>query len=145
MGPVLDAAGRLIRSTGSNSVEVSTDEGVTWRSKGGLGTPFVTGVYVPMTIDGAGNLFAFVHGPQIGTNSQMFGFPLWVVASADGGAIFTPLPDPIPNPNATAFATDKQGRLIVASTGGVFRLDSDTNPGPSRPSGGNPDGGTDGP
>src|SRR5207342_3379888 len=47
-----------------------------------------------------------------------------------------PMPDQIPNPNTRAFAIDKQGRLLVATTGGVFRLESAANPGPPMPDGG---------
>jgi len=54
------------------------------------------------------------------------------------------MPAQIPSPDPTSFATDKQGRLLVATLGGVFRLESDADPGPPRPDGGmpgTPDGG----
>ena len=144
--PVIeDAAGRLIRYAGDGKLEVSSDEASTWTSLASSGVPGRVDIPVPLAIDGADHLFAFGPGPAPG---PQFNGPLQVFASADGGAHFLPMRAQIPNPNATSVATDKQGRLLVATTGGVFRLESDAEPGPPRPDGGTagtPDGGAGGP
>jgi len=139
---VEDANGRLIRNIGSVWLEVSTDEGVTWTIPSSSGVPWTGGDRLPVAIDGAGHLFVIGPGPAPGGPlSPAYGSPLQISASVDGGLRFTPMPDQIPNPNTVAFATDKQGRLIAATTGGVFRLLSDTDPGPPMPDGGVGDGG----
>ncbi len=130
-----DATGRLIRRAdgGGPGLEVSTDEGVTWTSLASSGLPDPGGLYRPLVSDGPGHLFMFGSGPAPG---PLFAGPLQLFASADGGAHFLPMPAQIPNPNATSFGTDKQGRLLVATAGGIFRLESDADPGPPRPDGG---------
>lgn len=145
--PVIEEdTGRLIRSVFDSYFEESIDEAMTW-------TPLeITGVAdiksflpVPLAADGAGHLFVF--GPEASSDAKNIG-PLQVSMSEDGGASFVTMPAQIPNPDPTSFATDKQGRLLVATLGGVFRLESGTDPGPSRPDGGMPgapDGGTGGP
>jgi hypothetical protein len=141
--PVIeDPTGRLIRYTGASNFDTSTDEGTTWLTQSAAGLPLLYGGHSALTIDGAGNLFEIGPGP---VSDEHFGQPLRIVASADGGMHFTPMPEQIPNPNVTAFALDKQGRLIAATAGGVYRLDPPTNPGPPMPTGGFPDGGASSP
>jgi len=83
--------------------------------------------------DGAGRLFVVGPGYAPGVN---YGAPLETYASVDDSATWGPMPNPLPNPNVRASATDKQGRLLVATTGGVFRLASDADPGPPMPDAG---------
>ncbi len=117
---VEDASGRLIRYTASGSIEVSTDEAGTWTRLASSDVPQPPVNFVPLTADGAGHLFLF--------GRYSFDEPVRVFASADGGAQFLPMSAQIPNPNALSFATDKQGRLLVGTSGGVFRLESRSNP-----------------
>ena len=60
------------------------------------------------------------------------------------------MPSPIPNPHVNTYATDKQGRVVAATWGGVFRLETGVDPGadggtPPGSGGGGADGGTGGP
>ncbi len=117
--PVIeDAIGRLLRST-TGTVEVSTDEAATWTtvSMSGVPTSPSTGQLLPLAIDGAGHLFVLGRAPS-------FNDPIRIFASADDGVSFLPMPAQIPNPNVLSFATDKQGRLLVGTAGGLFRLES---------------------
>ncbi|HMF41980.1 MAG TPA: hypothetical protein VKQ32_15000 [Polyangia bacterium] len=140
---VEDGTGRLIRSFEGGSFEISTDEGMTWTVLESTGVPDIGSfALVPLAADGAGHLFVFGADPS--SDAKNIG-PLQVSMSDDDGAHFVKMPAQIPNPDPTSFATDKQGRLLVATLGGVFRLESDSDPGPPRPDGGmpgTPDGGS---
>jgi photosystem II stability/assembly factor-like uncharacterized protein len=137
---VEDGLGRLLTIAYGGELEASTDEGDTWNTVSTDGVPYVGGSVTPLTIDGAGRLFAF--GPGAAPDIYL-GRPQESFASFDGGLTWHPMTPPIPNPNTTGFATDKQGRLLVATTGGVFRLDDQSMPGPAAPAGatGGADGG----
>jgi len=141
-----DPPGRLIRSYSGSTFQVSTDEGLTWTELESTGVANIGSFApVPLAADGAGHLFVF--GPEASSDAKNIG-PLQVSMSDDGGASFLKMAAQIPNPDPTSFAIDKQGRLLVATLGGVFRLESDGDPGPSRPDGGmppTPDGGAGGP
>jgi hypothetical protein len=121
---VEEASGRLIRYTLGSGVEASSDEGVTWSLFTYEGIPAAGGMQLPMAADGAGHVVVFGTPPGP------------VVANLNGTKSFMPLPDPIPNPVVIDVANDKQGRLIVSTAGGLFRLESDANPGPAMPPGG---------
>ena len=56
-------------------------------------------------------------GPEASSTPNRVG-RLQVSASANGDAHFLPMPAQIPNPDPTAFATDKQGRLPSGMVGG---------------------------
>ena len=113
---VEDAGGRLFHATGAGIIQVSADEGATWTALPSGGLPASLTEPVPLAVDGAGHLFVFV--------AASAGKPNGVFASADGGALFMPMPAQIPNPNALSLAADKQGRLLVGTTGGLFRLEA---------------------
>jgi hypothetical protein len=51
------------------------------------------------------------------------GRPPVTYTSTDGGATWTVLTPPIPNPGVTSVALDKRGRLLTATAGGLYRLD----------------------
>jgi hypothetical protein len=140
-----DRAGRLIRSFSGSTFQVSTDDGLTWTAFESTGVANLGSVMpVPLAADGAGHLFVFA--AEASSDVKNVG-PLQVSMSDDGGASFVRMAAQIPNADPTSFATDKQGRLLVATLAGVFRLDSDGDPG-SRPDGGmpgTPDGGAGGP
>ena len=138
-----DATGKLYRTDGV-SVYDSIDEGVTWRGLNARGFPYALSYPQRMWIDGAGRLFFVGPGPSPGT---AYLGPLLIYASNDGGVNWLPMPSPIPNPHVDSFATDKQGRLIAATYGGVFRLEVGVDPGTdggTPPDGGGPDAGTGG-
>jgi hypothetical protein len=113
---VEDAAGRLLRYSSGGTIEVSTDEAVTWTTLASSGVPQPEAVFVPLTTDGAGHLFVF--------GRFSLDEPYRIFASADGATTFQPMLAQIPNPNPLAFATDRRGRLLVGTSGGVFRLES---------------------
>jgi hypothetical protein len=117
---VEDAAGRLLQDTLSGTIEVSTDEGDSWTALATTGAPQVGTNFLPFTADGAGHLFAF---GRLADSA-----PYQIFASADGGASFAPMPVQIPNPFAIWFATDKLGRLLVGTGGGLFRLEPAATP-----------------
>jgi photosystem II stability/assembly factor-like uncharacterized protein len=127
---VEDAQGRLLFVDSGGEVSASTDEGDTWQTLSVDGVPYVNGVVMPMAVDGAGRLFMF--GPGAAPDIH-FGRPLESLVSLDSGATWRSMTPQIPNPNTTGFATDKQGRLLVGTTGGVFRLDDSSMPGPPAP------------
>jgi hypothetical protein len=129
--PVLeDASGRLIATELDDILITSTDEGSTWTSFAADG---LFGPYLPFGIDGAGRLYATGKVPISDVHS---GFPRALYASVDGGSTWAPFPVPIPNPNVRTFATDKQGRLLAATAGGLFRLELPDDPGPAPPAAG---------
>ena len=118
---VEDRAGRFIRYARAGVLEVSSDGGMTWSSLSSSGFPYQSAFVVPppLAADGAGHLFVFGKSPASDRE------PLRIFASADDGATFVPMPAQIPNPNALTFVTDKRGRLLVGTAGGIFRLEAD--------------------
>jgi hypothetical protein len=132
--PVLeDSAARLLRPF--YGVEASIDEGDNWQQIASNGFPLTHGS--PLGADGAAHLFLVGDAPA---PSNFAGSPLVLYGTADGmNWSALPAAIAIPNPNVRSFATDKQGHLLAATTGGLFRFESISDPGPSPPS---VDGGT---
>jgi hypothetical protein len=133
---VVDGSGHFLAPrlvvSGLLEIDSSTDEGDTWQSLTSTGLPYVAyGAPTDlMGADGAGRLYMILPGP---VDNPQYGRPLEIYASADGGLTWGLLPEPIPNPQVTLFATDKQGRLLAGTAGGVFRFESAANPGPAAP------------
>jgi len=67
-----------------------------------------------LAIDGKGRLVAASSGKIANPT---------VSISEDGGAHWKSVAS-LPNPNVLQFVTDKQGRLLAATSGGLYRFDS---------------------
>jgi hypothetical protein len=111
--PVLeDGRGHLISSwLPSGQVVISSDEGDSWQGNQSASSP----PYPSLGVDGLGRLFV----AQLVPTRRL-------LMSVDDAATWTQAPAQLPNPNVTAFATDKAGRLLAATAGGLFRLDDPT-------------------
>ena len=117
--PVLDdGKGRLLLADVDGNVSVSTDEGDTWRYLPSSGLPYGTVYGSPLGMDGTGRLVVI----ELISGNAGGGRALVLYTSTDDGATWRPSPAQIPNPNVSAFVTDKAGRLLAATTGGVYRL-----------------------
>ncbi|MDP8999587.1 MAG: glycoside hydrolase, partial [Myxococcota bacterium] len=133
--PILeDAAGRLLRPDTYVGVAVSVDEGDTWQAFPSNGLLLQGNTLAGVGADRAGHLFLIGGTPAPYGQPLSYGIPLELYATADDmnwGAL--PPQIALPNANVVAFATDKQGRLLAATSGGLFRFESMTDPGPSPP------------
>ena len=117
--PVLeDASGRLIDISGATT-RYSTDDGDTWTTAASIAPLPNSGGR--SAIDGTGRLVVVL--PPSFDYLTNLGLPSVTYTSTDNGATWTILMPRIPNPNVTGFAVDKQGRLLAATTGGLYRLD----------------------
>ena len=119
--PVLDdGKGRLLLADADGNVSVSTDEGDTWHSIENSGLPYASMYVGPLGMDGAGRLFINDIGPAPSPYASR-GELLYM--STDDGATWSVCPVQPPNPNLSVFVTDKKGRLLAATSGGVYRLE----------------------
>lgn len=123
---VEDATGRLIQAGFRGRISVSTDEGSTWTDVVTVGLEDLD-FSGPIGVDGAGRLY----GELVPVALSAFLRPLAPYVSLDGGLTWTPTP--LHNPNVNTFATDRQGHLLAATAGGLFRLESPDDPGPAPP------------
>ena len=123
--PVLeDGIGRLLYNELGGFVSYSTDEGDSWTYYPNQVLP---GAGSRLAIDGTGRLIALV--PAALNQFTNLGRPSVTYTSTDGGATWSLLSPQIPNPNVDSFAVDKRGRLLAATAGGLYRLDT-VSPGP---------------
>jgi photosystem II stability/assembly factor-like uncharacterized protein len=130
--PVLeDASGRLVYIDDGGVTRYSTDQGDSWNEYPNPTLPSAGGLPV---VDGTGRLVVDL-APMAAMNAT-FGPPAMTYTSTDGGATWTSLIPQLPNPyligtirragyanGITGFAVDKQGRLLAATAGGLYRLD----------------------
>jgi hypothetical protein len=118
--PVLeDASGRLLYIELGGATRYSTDEGDSWTDDPLTTVPGLSGLPV---VDGTGRL-VLIFAPGLNQFTNL-GQPPVTYTSTDGGATWTILRPPIPNPDVANFAVDKRGRLIAATAGGLYRLDT---------------------
>jgi photosystem II stability/assembly factor-like uncharacterized protein len=109
--PVMEAdAGRIVAYAGGQLIG-SNDEGDTWAPLPfSTGAPFASGNPPALpAMDGLGRFYLLL-------NRQLH-------VSADGGASWTLLPAPLPNTEVIRFFSDRKGRLLAATQGGLYRLD----------------------
>jgi hypothetical protein len=107
-----DGAGRILAPSFGGGLAASTDEGDTWSPVPNTNLPTVTGTLPQALTDGADRMFVLVSSSE----------GITISASTDHGATWGPLPAPLPNPNVLTFLSDKKGRLIAATSGGIYRL-----------------------
>ncbi len=110
--PALEGRDGTLYAATYGSLKVSTDECASWT---GLDSP--PGVSV-VGQDGRGRLYAYVAAnASIGVNLRTTTASLYV--SETGAAPWQPIPVIL------QFATDKKGRLLAATGGGLYRLETD--------------------
>ena len=119
-----DGLGRLVYGGVGGSISYSTDEGNTWTYYPNDFLPAASG---QLAIDGTGRMIAVI--PAALNQYTDLGRPSVTYTSTDGGATWSLLTPQIPNPNVDTFAVDKRGRLLAATAGGLYRLDT-VSPGP---------------
>jgi photosystem II stability/assembly factor-like uncharacterized protein len=109
--PVLeDESGRILSYSRQGDLTASDDEGQTWTYLPNTGLPLVSTANPGRPAIDAGGRFYFLTG-------------LRLYVSGDRGVTWEPLPNPLPNPNVTAFFNDRKGRLLAATSGGIYRLE----------------------
>jgi hypothetical protein len=120
--PVLEnASGRLLYNDLGGSIRYSTDEGDSWTYYPNASVPGSGG---RLAADGTGRLIVLLT-PGVDQLTSL-GQPPVTYTSTDGGATWSLLTPQIPNPNVDSFAVDKRGRLLAATAGGLYRLDTVT-------------------
>src|SRR6185369_4639604 len=117
-----DPQGRLFRPR-MGGVDESSDDGDTWLQSSDYQTLPMWNKYGPLGVNAAGALFVSAFDPGFFTQGKRTNPAGWsMFASSDGGHEWVPLP-PLQHPVVRSFAVDKRGRLLVATNGGVYRLE----------------------
>lgn len=117
--PVGETSGGRLFAAWGGCILSSTNEGDQWVVDCAKAPP-VSFDRPKIGVDGSDRLFVIAWRVQ--PANSMFRERI-VYGSADQGESWHALPDLLPHPYISQFTTDKQGRLLVGTNGGMYRLE----------------------